>query len=221
MAEIRSGLRHLLAHPALYDTWATITGAHHWRERVIREFAQPRLKPGDAVLDIGCGTADVLKYLSPDIAYFGFDRNESYIARAVARFPSRRAVLKCEDVNQGNIDNYPRFDIVLALGLVHHLDDSEAHGLFALAARALKPSGALITLDPLYTTEQSRLAKYVVSKDRGQSVRTREAYKELIDQHFGMAEAHIDMQPIRIPYTGIVLVASQPRGSSRTLGSLA
>ena len=39
------------------------------------------------------------------------------------------------------------FDIVIAHGLLHHLDDRQATELFALARAALRPGGRLIIID--------------------------------------------------------------------------
>jgi SAM-dependent methyltransferase len=39
------------------------------------------------------------------------------------------------------------YDIVMAFGVLHHLDDAEGRELFRGARRALKPGGRFVTLD--------------------------------------------------------------------------
>jgi SAM-dependent methyltransferase len=208
MAEIRSGLRHLLARPRLYDLFQHLVGASAWRRNFVRDFVLPVLRKGERVVDIGCGTGDLLQYLPADISYVGFDRNEAYIAAARMRFAGRDARFECRSVEPGSGANEPAFDVALAIGLMHHLDDAEAVVLLESAKGVLTDAGFLFLLDPVLVAGQSRLARFVVSKDRGQNVRTLEANLELCRRVFPFVRYSVDMRPILIPYTGIVITCS-------------
>ena len=61
------------------------------------------------------------------------------------------------------------YDLVLAWGVLHHLDDDQAGEFMSLARRGLKPTGRLVTLDPCYTDDQSRLARYLSPTKTGAS----------------------------------------------------
>jgi SAM-dependent methyltransferase len=76
------------------------------------------------------------------------------------------------------------FDIVTANGLLHHLDDDLANRLFEIGSTVLKEGGRMITVDPCYFDGQSRLTRFVVSKDRGQNVRRQEEYALLAKNAF-------------------------------------
>jgi cyclopropane fatty-acyl-phospholipid synthase-like methyltransferase len=52
------------------------------------------------------------------------------------------------------------FDRVTALGVVHHLDDTEANKLFSIAHKALKHGGKLITMDGVLIDGQSETARF-------------------------------------------------------------
>jgi SAM-dependent methyltransferase len=205
MAEIRTGLRHILALPFVYDTFQQLVGAYAWRRRVIENQVLGELEQAGALLDIGCGTADVLSYLPQAVRYVGFDRNPSYIAQAKQRFADRNAQFMCEEFRGTLSGDGDKFDVVLALGLLHHLDDDEALKLFESAANVLKDGGIFLTLDPLIAAEQSPFARYIVTHDRGKNVRTLAHYAELAKARFPQTEAFVDNRPLRIPYTGIVL----------------
>ena len=69
------------------------------------------------------------------------------------------------------------FDIVLALGVLHHLDDNEALTLFQIAHDAMKPGGRLVTIDGVWTDDQSHIVKYLLSRDRGRFVRSEAGYQ--------------------------------------------
>ncbi len=208
MSEVRSGIRHLLASPWPYDLFQHLVGAYRWRRRVVEELLLPSLASDSTVVDIGCGTGEILQYLPEETAYVGFDRNPDYIAEASRRFRGRKAVFRCEELTPDYRPRDELADHALAFGLLHHLEDGSAKALFSAARRVLKPGGSLITLDPVYTSEQSRSARYVVSKDRGTEVRTEFAYRELAQSSFQRVEVFMDLSPLRIPYTGIVMRCS-------------
>jgi SAM-dependent methyltransferase len=208
MAEIRSGVRHLLARPLLYDLFQRLVGANAWRRNFVRVFVLPELRKGARIIDIGCGTGDLLQHLPADISYVGFDRNEAYIVAARKRFAGRDARFECKSVEPGSVAHERAFDVALAIGLMHHLDDAEALVLLESAKGALTDAGFLFLLDPVLVAEQSRLARFVVSKDRGQNVRTLEANLDLCRRVFPFVRYSVDMHPILIPYTGIVITCS-------------
>jgi SAM-dependent methyltransferase len=157
----------------------------------------------DRVLDIGCGPGDMLNYL-PAVHYVGFDASEAYIARARQRF-GRRGQFYCGLVNSGSISELHTFDIVLAHGVLHHLGDAEASALFALARAALRPGGWLVTFDGCYAPNQSRLARWFVSRDRGRYVREVEEYRRLANSAFDRVHVTVRHDLLRIPYTHIIM----------------
>jgi SAM-dependent methyltransferase len=207
MAEVRSGPLHLLAAPFVYDAFQTLVGANAWRERVIRERVLTRLGDDSLVVDVGCGTGSVLNWLPSGVRYVGIDRNEAYIEQARSSFSGRNARFHCGDVSAGVGAHESRADVVLAIGLLHHLDDDESQRLLIAIARLLKSGGFLLTLDPVYCESQSFLARAVIRRDRGRSVRTETAYRQLLTSAFRRVEVEIDRTPLRIPYTGIVCTA--------------
>jgi SAM-dependent methyltransferase len=212
MAEVQSGIRHFLARPFVYDFFQHAVGAYAWRRRVLRRLVHPLLKKGDRLIDIGCGTAEILNYLPQDITYFGFDRNQRYIDAARERFSKRHAVFECESVGRGSGDKFPKFDVALAVGLIHHLDDADALAFLKDTKAVLKENGILVLpAEPLYAPEQSKLARYIVSKDRGQNVRDLESYLSLYRQVYEFVDFEIDRHPLHIPYTGVAVRCSAVR----------
>ena len=47
----------------------------------------------------------------------------------------------------------------------------------SLARRSVKPTGRLVTLDPYYTEDQSRVARYFLDRDRVDHVRSLEEWR--------------------------------------------
>ena len=95
------------------------------------------------------------------------------------------------------------FDVVLALGVLHHLTDSEAESLALLASSALKPGGRLLTFDGCYIPEQNPIARFLLSIDRGRFVREPRGYTSILEKAF----AEVNYQVIHrkpIPYTHFI-----------------
>lgn len=176
MAQITSGVRAILNHPRVYHSVQAALGAHRGRTELVRDFI--RARPGDVVLDIGCGPAEILAYL-PEVDYWGFDISAAYIEQARRQFPHRthffQKVLATEDAA-----SLPKFDLALALGVFHHLDDETARQVLVTAARCLKPGGRVVSIDPCFEPGQNPLARFLISRDRGQNVRTRAGYGALV-----------------------------------------
>jgi ubiquinone/menaquinone biosynthesis C-methylase UbiE len=62
-------------------------GADRFRRVVVDEVICPTRD--DRVLDIGCGTADILEHLGGIADYVGFDPNGGYVQAARAKFGDR------------------------------------------------------------------------------------------------------------------------------------
>jgi cyclopropane fatty-acyl-phospholipid synthase-like methyltransferase len=107
-------------------------------------------------------------------------------------------------VEEAVIRDMQAFDIVLAIGLLHHLDDQQAINLFILAQSALKQGGRLITIDPCYAPDQTAIARFLVRRDRGQNVRTAQQYKHLVETIFSQCKFEVKHRQW-IPYTHCIM----------------
>lgn len=200
MSQINSGLRSILSLPPIYNLFTNLVGGPHASKEFLKYV---NAKKGDKLLDIGCATGKILDYLPP-VIYFGFDQNCQYIHAAKKRFGNRGTFI-CESINAVSLQKMPKFDIVLAKGIIHHLDNNEAVRLFRIANSALTQNGRLITFDAVFVDGQSTVARFIISKDRGQNVRTSEEYQRLALQVFQNAKVAIHHNLLRIPYTHIIM----------------
>ena len=197
MTQITTGIRSILSHPMVYDKFQQFMGAHAART----DFSQNMIKAthNSRVLDLGCGTADILSFLPEGVEYLGYDISESYIAAAKARFGDRGHFC-CQWVDEKAIAGMPPFNIVLACGVLHHLDDTAVSLLLKLASQALRKGGRFVSIDPVFTENQNYFAKFLISRDRGQYVRDVDGYTRLAKQEFETVNGMVRHRTW-IPYT--------------------
>ena len=193
-------IRSVLAIPAAYNLWWRAVGGPAWAKVLVGQYIQPRA--GARILEIGCGPGTIAGYL-PDSEYVGFDMSSKYIEIARKRFPQAQFI--CERVSQFSLAKQQSFDAVLALGVVHHLDDQEARQLFQIAYDALKSGGKLITFDGVWTNDQSPAARWLLARDRGEHVRNEGEYVNIASQVFANVKASVRHDLIRIPYSHLIL----------------
>jgi SAM-dependent methyltransferase len=196
-------MRQILSIPSIYRLFTQLVGGAY-RKQYLRDYVRPQ--NGERVLDIGCGPGDILAHM-PEVDYCGLDLDPRYIEAAKKRFGTRGKFL-CQRAGDVVCEQPGTFDLVMANGLIHHLSDEEASHTFAVARQLLKPNGRLVTFDNGYVPEQSRLARWIISRDRGQFVRTPEKYRSLAGAAFGKVECHIRHDLLRIPYTHVIMVCS-------------
>lgn len=198
--QIGSGIRTVLSRPLVYDALQKLAGARRMRRELAACFI--RAEDGDRILDVGCGTAGILEAL-PNVEYVGFDINGRYIAAARARYGHRGQFI-CGEARKDMLEALPRFDLVLAIGLLHHLTDEDAAAFFDTARGALRPGGRVVSIDPVFFRGQNQIVRFLIARDRGQHVRTENAYRALAQATF--SDVRCDLRHQRwIPYSQLIM----------------
>ena len=197
-----------LALPRVYSAFQERLAIPRSRAQIADLYV--RAKPGDSVLDLGCGPGDMLDYL-PDVDYLGIDLSPKYVAEAQRRHRRRaRARFVQMDV-RALTDIGERFDLVLAQGLLHHFSDPQALTLLKAVTSVMKPGGRLVTVDPTRTPGQRLIARLLVSSDRGRFVRSPDVYEHLVHLVFSRVDVHVRHDLMRLPYTHLLMECEEPR----------
>ena len=208
-AQVTTGIRSVLSLASVYRFAQRAIGADAFRETLASEVLN--VDEGDRILDIGCGTADILDHL-PDVEYLGFDSSDRYVEAARERFGDRGRFVTAVPTDVD--DTFGDRTLVMAIGVLHHLDDETAHEALELASNALRPGGTFVSVDPTLTDDQHAVARFLIERDRGQFVRTPEQMQILVRDHFDDVGMEVRHDMLRTPYTHLIVRAgrSDPTG---------
>jgi SAM-dependent methyltransferase len=132
----------------LYDPCTRLLGVRdaHWRL-----IAQAGIEPGATVLEIGCGTGNLLLLAAravPGATLIGLDPDPAVLATATRK--ARRAGVTLR-LDRGYADRLPypdgSVDRVLSAFMLHHLPADQQHDALREVRRVLAPGGRLHLLD--------------------------------------------------------------------------
>ncbi|WP_128382255.1 class I SAM-dependent methyltransferase [Streptomyces cavernae] len=132
----------------LYDVAHHVFGLHPIHQRMI---TLAELRDGHRVLDVGCGTGNLLRATGQrhrNVDLFGLDPDPKALARAGRK--ARRAGLTVR-LDRGFAQELPygdgSFDRVFSSLMLHHLDSTSKDALLAEVRRVLRPDGLLVLAD--------------------------------------------------------------------------
>ena len=104
------------------------------------EWATPFIKPGDSVLDVGCGFGDFSQYVV-HANYTGIEPNPESVVEAHKRGVNAKKLSILDVVRSKEM-----FDVVVAFQVLEHVDDPKA--FFRACAKCLQKGGLLIVSVP-------------------------------------------------------------------------
>jgi len=198
-------IRGILRSPGIYIAFQKLVGGRYSRNFCL-ELLSP--KPSERILDIGCGPAHYLKRM-PAVRYLGFDTDQDYIQYAKSKF-GERGTFFCEEFSTERAQQYGPFDGVLLMGLLHHIDDEACNQLFLQISPLLSQTGRIVTLDTTLYRGQNWIETFLASRDRGDYVRSPQAFLHLAEQTFETVEGRL-LTPKWGPSIYWQMLLQQPR----------
>ncbi len=162
----------ILGIPWLYDRIRPLVvgGIDH---RALAEFCE--ITSRDRVFDLGCGTGRIVPYLTC-AEYLGADLDVTALRRAQCHAAPNRRFMAGDAWDTSVRELQPT--VVLMIGVVHHVNESEFGALVRRVAAGSESLGKIVSIEVSYFP--GRLVNNLLSRlDRGKFVRRPAEYEGL------------------------------------------
>lgn len=133
---------------------------------------------GKDILDIGCstGTCAAAAVDMDQNRYVGIDIVPEYVKIAGDRYP--QGTFLAMDARRLEFES-KRFDLILIISSLHHMEDQVVADCFTEVRRVLKDDGTVLSCEPLFTPG-SYLSNFLLKLDRGEYIRSEEGYQRFL-----------------------------------------
>lgn len=191
-------MKKILNFPFIYNGFQSVVGKFGLSQATLFAKYVP-YSPGCKVLDLGCGPATCTHFFQPQ-DYLGLDNDNDYIVHARKKFPHYNFI--CGQFSDlACMKNPPKFDLIFAMGLLHHINNLTASQFLADAYNVIQPNGILVTFDGCIHGSQSRLRRNIVLADRGQYIRSQNDYMNLATNAGFTVDSWLEEKIYSIPHS--------------------
>lgn len=136
------------SYEPLYYEFAKDQGSwSSFPRKQVLQFIRGIIGKDSRVLEIGCGTAEILQFLPEDIIYTGVERSAYACSRAQEKWQSTRPNSRFVS-NPSHISEVPeaQYDLVLLIFTLEHVEDPQ--GVLMQCGRVLRKGGNMVILAP-------------------------------------------------------------------------
>jgi SAM-dependent methyltransferase len=160
------------------------------RHRLLAE--EVRRGAHDFVLDLGCGQAEILRYVEPR-RYVGIDEHDASLAMARRRYARAGVEFVQATLDGLSLAPWRGADVVTVASVTHHLADSDVAALMARINDTVAPGRILVQdAEPI-----GRLGPLVTALDDGDHLRTRDELVSILESDFDVQRLWTYDNPLR------------------------
>lgn len=205
-------LRRILEIPIVHIWFKKIIGKENSAEWFLEKYIGDTV--GKKILDLGCGTAEIADHIRGEKLYVGIDNNKLYLDKNEKHFADRKTCrFYCTDLNAFSESSTQKFDIVLMIGVMHHIDDNALNAAMASIKRIIRRGGIFVSLDPCYIKGMNPIARFLCMLDRGRYVRYADDFISTQEKYWTDVKYEIRTDTLRLlPYSVIVFTNKDKDG---------
>ena len=151
--------RDLAYHEAIAPEYEQVVNAPRaFANDILFSVIDPLVRPGERMLDIGCGTGQMLvRFGARYRRAIGVDHSAAMLKVARTQLAAARidAQLECASLLEYLGGAAPGFDLVSCGGCMHHLERAVIDELLAHVARLLHPEGVFLYAEPVRVSPET------------------------------------------------------------------
>lgn len=202
-------IRRLLSLGFFYDAVQNILGWYPFQIKVARKYIVGETKGALNICDVGSGTSKMLEYLPRSFRYTGIEPNNLYVKKAREKFGDRGVFLLGGFELLSSLTH--KYDLVMAIGVVHHLDDIQVRQFLSLALDVLDKKGFIFLVDPVRLVDSPLISRLLMKFDRGEFIRTKLEYDILFSDHDVRVESETVINPkeLLFPFSFLITKLSK------------
>lgn len=198
-------VKRLLKFPEVYNLYQSLIGADSYLKKFAHAFLKDDNKQLIKILDVGCGTSNIVKFLGKNVDYVGFDCSKKYIEYSKRKYPNHlflnKSVLE-------KIDTIQNFDVIISLGVMAALNDETLKDMLAILRSYANKNTKILLADMNYSQSASKLEKFLCKNERNSYIRGEKDYLNILSQFFNIENIHHWDKVYRIPYHKIIFECS-------------
>ena len=147
-------MKRLLGFPQFYNLYQGFIGADAYLKKFADTFLKYDHKQLIKVLDVGCGTSNILKFVENNIDYVGYDCSKKYIEYSRKKYPKfsffNKSVLERVAITQ-------KFDVIISLGVMAALNDETIKDMFSILCSYANKNTKILLADMNYCENAGKL----------------------------------------------------------------
>ena len=187
-------MKRILEYPQVYSLYQDLIGVDIYYKKFVRNFIEGQNYKN--ILDLGCGTSRILKFLKNDIQYVGVDISSKYVDYNRKKYPVHSFV--CSDICS-DFALSDSFDVIFSEGVMVAFTDEQLLKLFEVICNLSMKNTKILLSDLNYKTEVSLFEKFLQDNQRFRNFRRKEDYVSLIEKYFEIQQIHTFDKVYRIP----------------------
>lgn len=167
-------LLEITRNPYIYAFVQLFAGGKEKNFTIIRDHMN--LKPGEMVLDVGCGVGEAAPYFGE--GYIGIDPSEDYLEFARKKYSKQFSKFNGEKID------FPdqSFNYVFVANVFHHVNDETANKLITEMKRVCKAGGRVYIADTIWPTNRLNIfGTAIFALDLGKFQRSNIELKKLVE----------------------------------------